>query len=49
LEAGQAITIEGYAASFTKDPFLITFDAAESHITGITAEKPAHTPVRRRH
>ena len=52
LEAGQAITIEGYATAFTKDPFSITFDAAESHITGITAEKAApahHAPVRRKH
>ncbi len=52
LEAGQALTIEGYAESFTKDPFTITFNAAESHITGIAAEKaaPAHrAPVRRKH
>jgi hypothetical protein len=48
LEAAQAITIEGYATAFTKDPFSITFDAAESHITGIAADKPARAPVRRR-
>ncbi len=51
LEAGQAVTIEGYATAFTKDPFLITFDAAESHITGIAAEKAApahHAPAHRK-
>ncbi len=47
LAAGDAITIEGYAESFTKDPFSITFKGEESHIKGITMEKPAavHHPT----
>jgi tetratricopeptide (TPR) repeat protein len=49
LVAGQAITIKGYAESFTKDPFSLTFKGEESEITGITIEKPpVKKPVRRR-
>jgi hypothetical protein len=46
LNAGDAITIQGNAAAFTKDPFLVTFDGDQSKITGITVEKPpAKKPV----
>jgi hypothetical protein len=49
LVAGQPIKIKGYAESFTKDPFMLTFKGEESDITGITIEKPpVKKPVHRR-
>lgn len=50
LTAGDPITIEGYAVSYTKDPFSLTFGGDESHIKGITIEKaaPAHHAAHRR-
>ena len=50
LEMNQAITIEGYAESYTKDPFSITFKGEESHIKGITIEKaaPVHHTTHRK-
>ena len=40
VNAGDAITIQGMATAFTKDPFMVTFDGDQSKITGITVEKP---------
>ncbi len=40
LVVGQPIQIKGYADSFQKDPFLLTFSGENSQIKGITVEKP---------
>lgn len=48
LDAGTAITIEGYAESYAKDPFTITFKGEESKITGLPVDAPKKPPVRRK-
>jgi hypothetical protein len=49
LVVGQPIQIKGYADSFQKDPFMLTFSGENSQIKGITVEKPKPTPRRRTH
>lgn len=44
-EVGYEVTFEGVPDSFTKEPFMLTFDVEKAKITGFKEEKAA--PVRR--
>lgn len=50
VEVGYEITFDGVPDSFTKDPFMLTFNVEKSKITGLKEEKaaPAHRPVHKK-
>jgi hypothetical protein len=41
MEVGEELSFEGKAASFTKDPFMITFDVEKEQLEGWTGKNTA--------